>query len=89
MVQGGCRFSKDIPPLHHRRTRPHLLRGHQHRGAATQRSTVHNAYRLIYQSGLNTTEALQKIETEMEQTKEIQYIVNFIKESARGIIPGK
>ena len=36
---------------------------------------------------LNNTDALKKIEDEMEMTPEISYIVNFIRESARGIIP--
>lgn len=49
---------------------------------------IHNAYRLIYQSGLNTTDALNKIEAEMEMTPEIRYIVDFIRSSERGIIPG-
>ena len=49
---------------------------------------IHNAYRIIYQSGLNTTDALKKIEEEMEMTPEINYIVTFIRESTRGIIPG-
>ena len=48
---------------------------------------IHDAYRIIYQGGLNNTDALKKIEDEMEMTPEISYIVNFIRESARGIIP--
>ena len=32
-------------------------------------------------------DCLKKIENEMEMTPEISYIVNFIRESARGIIP--
>ena len=74
MIQGGCRFSKDVPP--------YII--------AVSNETIeqiHNAYRIIYQSGLNTTDALKKIEDEMEMTKEISYIVDFIKGSVRGIIP--
>ena len=48
--------------------------------------SIHNAYRIIYQSGLNTTEALKKIEDEFEKSPEIDYIVNFIRNSERGII---
>ena len=47
---------------------------------------IHNAYRIIYQSGLNTTEALKKIEDEFEKSPEIDYIINFIRNSERGII---
>ena len=48
--------------------------------------SIHNAYRIIYQSGLNTTDALKKIEDEVEKSPEIDYIVNFIRNSERGII---
>jgi len=47
---------------------------------------IHNAYRVIYQSGLNTTEALKKIENEFEKSPEVDYIVDFIRHSERGII---
>ena len=48
--------------------------------------SIHNAYRIIYQSGLNTTEALKKIEDEFEKSPEIDYIIDFIRNSERGII---
>ncbi|KAA6307535.1 Acyl-[acyl-carrier-protein]--UDP-N-acetylglucosamine O-acyltransferase, partial [termite gut metagenome] len=47
---------------------------------------IHEAYRTIYQSGLNITDALAKIESEMEMIPEISYIVDFIRGSERGII---
>ena len=36
----------------------------------------------------STRAALNKIEAEMEMTPEIRYIVDFIRSSTRGIIPG-
>ena len=82
--------------VHHSRTGTHLLCrastswGLRRRGFSNETiEAIHNAYRIIYQSGLNNTEALKKIENEMEMTPEISYIVNFIRESARGIIPCK
>jgi hypothetical protein len=47
---------------------------------------IHNTYRIIYQSGLNISDALQKVEAEVEMTPEIQYIVDFVRSSERGII---
>ena len=80
--------------VHHSRTGTHLryaginIVGLRRRGFSNETiEAIHNAYRIIYQSGLNNTEALKKIENEMEMTPEISYIVNFIRESARGIIP--
>ena len=94
MVQGGCRFSKDIPPYIIAGRDPICyaglnLVGLRRRNFSNETiEAIHNAYRLIYQSGLNTTDALNKIEAEMEMTPEIRYIVDFIRSSERGIIPG-
>ena len=92
MIQGGCRFSKDIPPYIAGRE-PICYAGInvvglRRRGFSNETiEKIHDAYRIIYQGGLNNTDALKKIEDEMEMTPEISYIVNFIRESARGIIP--
>jgi UDP-N-acetylglucosamine acyltransferase len=43
------------------------------------------AYRILYQSHLNTTQALERIEAELEPIPEIQHLVEFIKASKRGI----
>ena len=89
MIQGGCRFSKDIPPyiIAGRYAGINVV-GLRRRGFSNETiEKIHDAYRIIYQGGLNNTDALKKIEDEMEMTPEISYIVNFIRESARGIIP--
>lgn len=93
MIQGGCRFSKDVPPYIIAGREPTCYAGINIVGLRRRNFSnetieqIHNAYRLIYQSGLNTSDALQKIEDEMEMTPEISYIVTFIRSSARGIIP--
>ena len=93
MIQGGCRFSKDIPPYIIAGREPNCnagikVVGLRRRGVSNETiEKIHDAYRIIYQGGLNNTDALKKIEDEMEMTPEISYIVNFIRESARGIIP--
>ena len=93
MVQGGCRTSKDIPPYIIAGREPICycglnLVGLRRRGFSNETiEAIHNAYRIIYQSGLNTTNALAKIEAEIEMIPEVKYIVDFIKASTRGIIP--
>lgn len=93
MVQGGCRFSKDIPPYIIAGREPICysginIVGLRRRGFSNEIiEQIHNAYRIIYQSGLNVTNALAKVEEEMKMTPEISYIVNFIRSSKRGIIP--
>lgn len=92
MVQGGSRFSKDIPPYIIAGRDPITfaginLIGLRRRGFANETiEQIHQAYRIIYQSGLNISDALNKIEQEMEKTPEIAYIVDFIRSSERGII---
>ncbi|WP_321481072.1 acyl-ACP--UDP-N-acetylglucosamine O-acyltransferase [uncultured Bacteroides sp.] len=92
MVQGGCRFSKDIPPYIIAGRDPITysginIIGLRRRGFSNESiENIHNAYRIIYQSGLNITDALKKVETDISMTPEIEYIVNFIRNSERGII---
>lgn len=94
MIQGGCRFSKDIPPYIILGRDPARycginIIGLRRRGFDAQTiENIANCYRVIYQSGLNYKEAIQKIETEMEPTTEINAIVKFVKESQRGIVTG-
>ncbi|MCD8310694.1 MAG: acyl-ACP--UDP-N-acetylglucosamine O-acyltransferase [Prevotellaceae bacterium] len=94
MLQGGCRFSKDVPPYIIAGREPICYAGINLVGLRRRNFSnetierIHDAYRIIYQSGLNTTDALKKIEEEMEMTPEITYIVTFIRNSTRGIIPG-
>lgn len=95
MIQGGSRFSKDIPPYIIAGRDPICycginIVGLRRRGFSNETiETIHNTYRIIYQSGLNNTDAVKKIEEEMHTTSEVEYILNFIRNSQRGIIPGK
>ncbi len=92
MVQGGSRFSKDIPPYIIAGRDPITfcginIVGLRRRGFSNETiENIHNAYRIIYQSGLNTTDALKKIEDEFERSTEIDYITDFIRHSERGIV---
>lgn len=92
MIQGGTRFSKDIPPYIIAAREPVAysginLIGLRRRGFSNELiEHIHNAYRLIYNSGLNVTEALERIKTEIPMSPEIEYIVSFIESSSRGII---
>ncbi len=92
MIQGGCRFSKDIPPYIIAGREPIAysginIIGMRRRGFPNETiQHIHNAYRIIYQSGLNNTDALQRVEEEIPMGPEIEYIIRFIRESERGII---
>ena len=92
MIQGGSRSSKDIPPYVIAGREPIAycglnLIGLRRRGFSNELiENIHNAYRIIYQSGKNVTEALKQIREEIPMTPEIEYIVSFIENSSRGII---
>lgn len=92
MVQGGSRFSKDIPPFIIAGREPITYAGINIVGLRRRNfsneliENIHNAYRIVYQSSLNVTEALAKIKTDVPMSKEIEYIISFIQESQRGII---
>ena len=92
MVQGGCKSSKEIPPYIIAAREPISycginLVGLRRRGFTREQiDTIHQAYRYIYQSGLNTTMAIERIKEEMEMTPEVEYIVSFVEGAKRGII---
>lgn len=92
MIQGGSRFSKDIPPFIIAGREPIAYAGINIVGLRRRNfsneliENIHNSYRIIYQSGLNVSDALDKIAAEIPMSKEIEYIISFIKESKRGII---
>lgn len=91
MIQGGCRFSMDIPPYIIAGKEPTRyaginIVGLRRRGFSNDLiELIHNAYRIIYGNGTRT-ENLQRVRSELQVTKEIQYILDFIEKSKRGII---
>jgi len=53
--------------------------------SARTRRYLSKAYKILFRSGLNTSQALKKIENELEGIPEIEYLCNFIRSSKRGI----
>lgn len=92
MVQGGSRSSKDIPPYIIAGREPIAycginIVGLRRRNFSNEMiENIHNAYRIIYQSGLTVNEALEEIKREIPMSPEIEYILSFIENSQRGII---
>ena len=92
MIQGGSKINKDIPPYAIVAREPIAFCGINSVGlnrrgfTPEQIHTIQEIYRLIYQSGMNTTQALEHIEATMPQSAERDTIVNFIRNSSRGIV---
>ena len=92
MMQGGSRVPKDIPPYAMVGREP--LRfiginsvGLKRRGFSNEQiDAIQRTYRLIYQDGLNFTQAIELAEKEVPECVEKRTIIDFIKSSSRGII---
>ena len=61
--------------------------GLERRGfSAPEIDNLHKAFRLLTKSGLNTTQAVERIRAELEQTPEIGELLAFIASSQRGFV---
>lgn len=92
MIQGGSKINKDIPPYIIAAREPIAYCGINSVGlnrrgfTPEQIHTIQEVYRLIYQGGMNTTQALDHILATMPQSAERDTIMEFVKKSARGIV---
>lgn len=92
MMQGGSKVGKDVPPYIIAGREPLSFFGINsvglnRRGFTTEQiHTIQEVYRILYNSGLNTTQALERIETEIPQSNERDVILHFVRNAARGII---
>lgn len=92
IIQGGSKVGKDVPPYVTAGRDPLNyvglnLVGLKRRGFTNEKiEHIQNIYRILYSTDLNTTQALQKIEEDIPNSEEKEYIVSFIKTAERGII---
>ena len=91
MVQGGSRSPKDIPPYIIAGREPIRyaginIVGLRRRGFSNELiDSIHEAYRLLYSKGV-LSEGIEEIKKNINITPEIQYIIDFVESSQRGII---
>ena len=91
MIQGGCRFSQDIPPFIIAGKEPTKycginLVGLRRRGFNNELiNNIHEAYRLLYSKGV-LKEGIEEIRKSIPESKDINYIIDFVENSKRGII---
>ncbi len=94
MLQGGSKVSKDVPPFVTAGREPLAYAGVNSIGLRRRGFTneqireIQDVYRYIYQSRMNTSHAIERIQAELPATKERDEIILFIKDSPRGIIKG-
>lgn len=94
MTMGGSLIGKDIPP--------YIIVGHQplafggvnriglrRRGFSPEKiEEIHSIYRILFQGGLNVTDACCKVEQDIASSSERDLILSFIRSSKRGIVRG-
>ncbi|SFU72154.1 acyl-[acyl-carrier-protein]--UDP-N-acetylglucosamine O-acyltransferase [Pustulibacterium marinum] len=93
-VTGGSLVRKDVPPYVKAAREPLSYVGInsvglRRRGYSSEKiREIQNVYRILYQKGYNNTQATNIIEAEMEATPERDEILQFIRDSQRGIMKG-
>lgn len=91
-IGGGYRVAQDVPPYILAAGEPLRFNGLNAVGLKRRNFTEHaisqlkKAYRLLFRSGKNVTQALQAIRDEMEITPEVQQVIQFYESSERGVI---
>jgi UDP-N-acetylglucosamine acyltransferase len=92
MIGGGGKVRTDVPPYIKADREPLSYMGLNvvgltRRGFEKERiDEIHNIYRVIYQSKMNITQAMEHLEKEFKPSVDRDYIMDFIRRSERGII---
>ncbi len=93
IVSGFSGTRQDIPPYAKADGRPAVIAGMNTVGmkrkglSQSDRDLIKEAYKILFHSGLNTSQALEKIVEELDCKNEyLRHLIEFIKGSSRGII---
>lgn len=88
-IGGQGRVSQDVPPyiitVGEKYNGINSVGLRRHGFSSEQISSIKKAYRLIYRSKLNLSQAVDAIKSELEPTEEIKTILEFIDRSSRGL----
>lgn len=92
-IGGGTVVTKDVLPFSKcvtpRHTQTYGLNavGLERRGFSKERiRKIHHAFRVLLNSKLNTTQAVEKLQSEGDQGEDVAMLLRFIAEAERGII---
>ncbi len=94
MIQGGSKVTKDVPPFILAGREPLSFTGINSIGLRRRNFSneiiyaIQEVYRIIYQRGLNISDAIDFVDVNLPASNERDEIVLFIRESKRGIIKG-
>ena len=91
-IGGGLRVVQDVPPYIIANGDPlkfsgiNILGLRRRKFSSTQRENIKKAYKLIYNSNYNISQATEKIQNTFNIDDSIKDILDFIKSSSRGLI---
>jgi len=92
-VGGGTTITQDVLPFSMtsaaRDTHAYLINkvGLERRGFSKERiAKIHHAYKILLASKMNTSQALEKLKSEMNRSEDVDALIRFIERSERGII---
>jgi UDP-N-acetylglucosamine acyltransferase len=91
-VGGGSRVTKDVPPYFKAAGCPFRPIGINSVGLARHgfsedaRRHLRQVFRILYLSGLNTSQALARIREELPMIAEVERVLDFVAGSSRGIV---
>ena len=94
MISGGSLVRKDVPPFTKSGREPLSYAGINSVGlrrrnySDEQINNIQEAYRYLYLKGFNTNAALEEIATQLPNSPEVNEILDFVKNSERGIMKG-
>lgn len=93
-VTGGSLVRKDVPPYVKAAREPLSFVGINSIGLRRREFSdskikeIQDIFRILYQKNLNNTQAILKIETEIDASPERDEIISFVQNSGRGIMKG-
>jgi UDP-N-acetylglucosamine acyltransferase len=92
MVGGCTKIVQDVPPFFIADGNPADVRavntiGLQRHGFDEAKiKAIRQAFKILYDRSMNTTQAIEKIESTLTLSDEIRHLINFVRSSQRGII---
>jgi UDP-N-acetylglucosamine acyltransferase len=93
MMRGGSRTSRDVPPFciidWEHTVRALNLVGLKRVGFDREQiRALKAAFRILFQQRVNMKQAVQQVEAEVPPTAEVTYLLDFIRQSKRGVAMG-
>jgi UDP-N-acetylglucosamine acyltransferase len=90
MIGGLSKVVQDVPPFCTADGRPAKIHGLNTKGlrrngvSSEQRAQVGAAFKLLYRSGLNTTQAIEQVKAEVPTSETLEYLISFIERVREG-----